>query len=84
MREQALVYTLNKKIKSKIVNKNKGCIGNDNLIIVVPRSYHVVGGLGSCPKVWDLGFCLIVRGLESTRKPGSGVLLEGPARESEG
>ena len=84
MREPALLFTLDKKVKSKIVNENKGCIGNDSLKIFVPRLYHIVGGLGSCPKVWDLGFCLNVRGLESTRKPGSGVLMEGPARGSEG
>lgn len=71
--EPALLYTLDKKIKSITLSGNKACISNDSLTIAGIRFYHTVGGLGSCPRVRDLAggpgvlpegawFCLSVRG----------------------
>ena len=51
MSQPVLPYTLDKNIESITVKGNKSSIGNDSLIIVSRRSYHTIGGLGSCPKV---------------------------------
>ena len=46
----------------------KGCIGIDSLTLVGHESYHRIGGLWSCPKVWDAESCRRVRGPWFCRK----------------
>ena len=65
MPKSALLYTLDKTIKSIILNGNKACISNDSFTIVGCMFYHMIEDLGSFSKVCGLGFNSRVQGLGS-------------------